>query len=139
MQMLTGGHLDACLVHIYPSGPAMGRRYALGKNTWLLGRGEDCDIRVNENSVYRKHAKIDPSPTGYIVNDLGSTNGTFVNDVVTGGNYLLRDGDYLRVGNCAELEQVFVVLELLADPSYPRGNRDATRNPPGGAGLRRDL
>lgn len=100
MQMLTGGHLDACLVHIYPSGPAMGRRYALGKNTWLLGRGEDCDIRVNENSVSRKHAKIDPSPTGYIVNDLGSTNGTFVNDVVTGGNYLLRDGDYLRVGNC---------------------------------------
>ncbi len=100
MQMLTGGHLDACLVHIYPSGPAMGRRYALGKNTWLLGRGEDCDIRVNENSVSRKHAKIDPTPTGYVVNDLGSTNGTFVNDVVTGGNYLLRDGDYLRVGNC---------------------------------------
>jgi two-component system, cell cycle response regulator len=100
MHMLQGGHLEACLVHIYPSGPSMGKRYALGKTSWVLGRGEGSDIRTQENSVSRRHAQIDPTVSGYVVSDLGSTNGTFVNDVMTSGKYLLQDGDYLRVGNC---------------------------------------
>jgi diguanylate cyclase (GGDEF)-like protein len=46
------------------------------------------------------HARVERSPTGFIVHDLGSTNGTFVNDIAIKGMGLLKDGDYLRVGNC---------------------------------------
>ncbi|MBX9627250.1 MAG: GGDEF domain-containing protein [Gemmataceae bacterium] len=91
---------DACLVHIYPTGPAMGHRYALGDKPLMVGRGDDCDLRIPDHSVSRRHAKIEPSPDGYIVTDLGSTNGTFVNDRPLDGPEVLQDGDYLRVGNC---------------------------------------
>jgi len=100
LEMLTGGNLDACLVHIYPSGPLMGKRYALGSTPWVIGRGDDCGIRTQEHSVSRRHAQVDPTLAGYMVFDLGSTNGTFVNNVLTHGRHLLSDGDYLRVGNC---------------------------------------
>ena len=91
---------DACLVHIYPTGQSMGRRYPLSERQLLIGRGEDCDIRIQDNSVSRKHARIHSSPDGYVVEDQASTNGTFVNDRQTEGPCLLQDGDYLRVGNC---------------------------------------
>jgi diguanylate cyclase (GGDEF)-like protein len=91
---------DACLVHIYPTGPCMGRRYTLGERQLLLGRGEDCDIVLHDHSVSRRHARIEPTPEGYYVSDLQSTNGTFVNDKQIDTHSLLQDGDYLRVGNC---------------------------------------
>jgi diguanylate cyclase (GGDEF)-like protein len=90
---------EACVVHIYPTGPGMGTRYPLRDTPVVLGRGNDCDIRINDHSVSRRHARIQPSADGYYAVDLQSTNGTFVNDVVASVSKL-RDGDYLRVGNC---------------------------------------
>jgi diguanylate cyclase (GGDEF)-like protein len=91
---------EACLVHIYPTGPNMGCRYPLGEKALTLGRGEDCDIRLQDHSVSRRHAKIEPSPEGFFVFDQQSTNGTFVNDKQLDTSWLLQDGDYLRIGNC---------------------------------------
>ncbi len=91
---------EACLVHIYPTGPTMGCRYPLTDRPLVLGRGEDTDIRLGDNSVSRKHALIEPNADGYYVSDQQSTNGTFVNDKQLDGMLLLKDGDYLRVGNC---------------------------------------
>jgi two-component system cell cycle response regulator len=91
---------DACLVHIYPSGPSMGRRYPLSPTAGaMIGRGTDCPIHIDDSSVSRKHVRIEPTPQGYCAIDQGSTNGTFINDqpIV---RRLLSDGDYLRVGNC---------------------------------------
>jgi diguanylate cyclase (GGDEF)-like protein len=90
---------DACLVHIYPTGPGMGSRYALTDLPLVLGRGGDCDIRITDHSVSRRHARIQPCADGYYAVDLQSTNGTYVNDVPA-SMYKLKDGDYLRVGNC---------------------------------------
>jgi diguanylate cyclase (GGDEF)-like protein len=89
----------ACLVHIYPSGPSMGQRYGLTEQSVILGRGEDCGIRISEHSVSRRHARIDFKDGAYVASDLQSTNGTFVNDVST-TQAALKDGDYLRIGNC---------------------------------------
>jgi diguanylate cyclase (GGDEF)-like protein len=90
---------DACVVHIYPTGPGMGSRYALSDTPMVIGRGNDCDIRINDHSVSRRHARIQPGADGYYAVDLQSTNGTFVNDVPA-SICKLKDGDYLRVGNC---------------------------------------
>ena len=90
----------ACLVQIHPSGPAAGRRHSLGARPVGIGRAEDCDIRTDEPSVSRRHVRIDPIDGGHAVVDLGSSNGTQVNDEPVREPRTLRDGDYLRVGNC---------------------------------------
>ena len=90
---------NACLVHIYPTGPGMGARYSLGENPLVIGRGNDCEILINDHSVSRRHARIQPSADGYYAVDLQSTNGTYVNDIPA-SMCKLKDGDYLRVGNC---------------------------------------
>jgi two-component system, cell cycle response regulator len=99
-KLFSAANREACLVHIYPTGPNMGCRYPLKDRSLMLGRGEDCEIKIPDHSVSRKHAKIEPSGEGYYVNDQQSTNGTFVNDRQLENSCLLQDGDYLRVGNC---------------------------------------
>jgi diguanylate cyclase (GGDEF)-like protein len=90
---------EACLVHIYPSGPTMGRRYALTGVPVVIGRGTDCGIQIEDNSVSRRHARLVCAEEGFVASDLESTNGTYVNNVPV-ARQVLRDGDYLRVGNC---------------------------------------
>jgi diguanylate cyclase (GGDEF)-like protein len=77
----------------------MGTRHLLDKIQIVLGRGDDCDITVLDQSVSRRHTIFDLDVDGYIVTDLDSTNGTFVNDKPANRTPLI-DGDYLRVGNC---------------------------------------
>ena len=96
-QSRAGG--AACLVHIYPTGPNMGQRYTLDEKPLVLGRGDDCEIRISDHSVSRRHARIESSAEGFYVVALQSTNGTFINDVPS-AMATLKDGDYLRIGNC---------------------------------------
>jgi two-component system cell cycle response regulator len=98
-RLISSTRRDACVIHIYPTGPGMGARYPLSDTPMVLGRGNDCDIRINDHSVSRRHARIQPGADGYYAVDLQSTNGTFVNDVPA-SICKLKDGDYLRVGNC---------------------------------------
>jgi two-component system, cell cycle response regulator len=98
-QLVRRCRRDSCVVHIYPTGPGMGARYPLGDRAMVIGRGSDCDLRINDHSVSRRHARIQPGADGYYVTDLQSTNGTFVNDTPA-LRTRLEDGDYLRVGNC---------------------------------------
>src|SRR5262245_52941175 len=93
---------DACLVHIYPTGPWMGMRHALASQPLIVGRGEDCEIRVLDTSVSRRHARVERIGDDFFVLDMQSTNGTYVNDrqSLPGDPIPMRDGDYLRVGNC---------------------------------------
>jgi diguanylate cyclase (GGDEF)-like protein len=88
----------ACLVHIYPTGVGMGTRYMLGDAPLIIGRDADCDLKIDDPSVSRRHARIQPGLDGHYAVDLQSTNGTFVNDRPA-TMYKLKDGDYLRVGN----------------------------------------
>ena len=93
---------DACLVHIYPTGPSMGTRHVLTDKPIIIGRGEDCDIRVLDTSVSRRHVRLEKIGAEYYVLDMQSTNGSYVNDrqSLPGEPIPMRDGDYLRVGNC---------------------------------------
>src|SRR5262249_60770873 len=87
----------ACLVLIYPPGPDMGKRFPLDRPEFILGRGADCDIQVDRDSVSRRHARVyRPDGVTYVVEDLGSTNGSYVNDHPI-QQAPLRDADFLKM------------------------------------------
>ncbi|MCB9561359.1 MAG: diguanylate cyclase [Kofleriaceae bacterium] len=88
---------EACLVLIYPPGPDMGKRFPLSRSEAVLGRGADCDIQVDRDSVSRRHARVFRTAEQWMVEDLGSTNGSYVNDVPVQRS-LLRDNDFLKIG-----------------------------------------
>ena len=64
----------------------------------MLGRSPYCSIVVNSPMVSRQHCALRLSPAGLEVVDLGSTNGTRVNDDLVKDRSSLRDGDTLRIG-----------------------------------------
>ena len=78
-------------------GERLGARIDLSAGSVLLGRGSDTDFRIGERSVSRAHCRIFQRGGSYWVEDLGSTNHTFVNDEKVGA-CKLADGDQLRVG-----------------------------------------
>lgn len=88
---------DACLVLIYPPGADMGKRFPLDRDEVVLGRGGDCTIQVDRDSVSRKHARVFRVGDQWMVEDLGSTNGSYVNDVPIQRSPL-RDNDFLKIG-----------------------------------------
>ncbi len=75
-----------------------GDRVPLGEYVVSVGRQNDCTIVLADPNVSRHHAEIRPYGDGYVVIDLGSTNGTKVNDVRV-AEHQLRDGDEVRFGN----------------------------------------
>ena len=88
----------ACLVLIYPTGAQMGKRFTLDGDALLIGRGSDCDIVVDLDSVSRRHAKIERRSGKIMVADLQSTNGTYVNELQV-EEHALSDGDQVKIGN----------------------------------------
>ena len=80
------------------TGPLAGRRVALpGQVT--VGR-MDTDLELNDAEVSREHAVLRPRPDGTIeVEDLGSTNGTYIDDRPVAGPAVLEPGQQLRIGS----------------------------------------
>lgn len=73
-------------------------RYVLGDHSIVIGRMPECDITIMDSNVSRRHAEIQPRGDGFVVVDLGSTNGTRVNGVRVSEREL-QDGDELAFGN----------------------------------------
>ncbi len=89
------GQGEECLVQIY--GEQLGHKYEL-RDSILVGRGDECDIVLQTDSVSRKHCLFERNPAGVQVKDLESTNGTYVNDVSVGQS-VLRHGDLVKIGD----------------------------------------
>ena len=89
------GPREGCLVIIY--GDDLGRRVPLGAEPCVMGRSSKCDVQLDQESVSRNHARIQRQRHNYIIADLGSTNGTYVNDELV-DEVVLRDGDQIKVG-----------------------------------------
>lgn len=79
-------------------------RYVLGERVVVLGRLPDCDITLTDTNVSRHHAEIRPHTDGFVLVDLGSTNGCRVNGQRV-NQRLLHDGDELSFGNTRMLFQ----------------------------------
>lgn len=98
--LLQGGGLareTSSLIRIYPA-EGIGELWQLGSERVVIGRDVCSDLQLADDSVSRRHACVEPVADGYQVSDLGSTNGTYINDQrITESR--LRPGDRLRLGN----------------------------------------
>lgn len=83
---------------IIHAGKLQGKRLILPEREIVVGRDEDCQMRLTSGLVSRRHCVLDVRPDGIWVRDLASQNGTYVNDVAVTEPLLLRAGDVLRIG-----------------------------------------
>lgn len=79
------------------------REVALTRDEILIGRGEECDVIIPHDSISREHARIKKLKPGYVLFDLQSRNGTYINGRPIAEN-LLKDGMAVRIG---EVDFVF--------------------------------
>lgn len=87
---------NACLVQY--SGAKLGKRYPLTEISNIVGRSPTVHIIINEASVSRQHARFILIGDQVAVEDMGSSNGTYVNDVRAQGQVTLKDSDIVRLG-----------------------------------------
>ena len=69
-QRVAEARRNPCLVQIYPFGADMGARHVLTDQPLVMGRDENCDVHINDDSVSRRHARIQPGADGYYAVDL---------------------------------------------------------------------
>jgi hypothetical protein len=76
-----------------------GERISIGDSPITIGRLPDCTIPLNDANVSRKHSEVRSTGNGFVVIDLGSTNGTKINGVRIDGERMLNDTDIISVGS----------------------------------------
>ncbi len=77
----------------------------------IIGRDEDCDLRVPVAEVSREHCRVEPNTTGGLtVEDLGSSNGTYING-------LQVDEADMTAGDVMKIGPAFMVLRVDGEPA----------------------
>jgi hypothetical protein len=77
---------------------ADGKRLVVPASGAVIGRSRDSDIVLDDSNVSRRHAEISPSGRGWLIQDLGSTNGVRVNGRQVDGPHPLESGDRVELG-----------------------------------------
>lgn len=98
-------------------GPQPNQTYELNKDIVALGRDITNDIVINDPEVSRHHCRLTRTPAGYTMEDLGSTNGTFVNGQRLTAVRPLMNGDMIGLGETVTL--VYEGGAVQAPPSAP--------------------
>lgn len=121
---------------IMRTGPTPGAAYTLEGDQLMIGRDSTNEIVINDAEVSRRHARMTFQGGKYVLEDLGSTNGTFVNGQRLAGPRVLKPGEVVSFG-----EQIVLVFEMVSiDPgatvaspraaAIPSISRPATMMPP---------
>lgn len=79
------------------SGSGFGKRTDITKKITVLGRHPDCDVIIEVGAVSRQHARIENSGDIFLLQDLKSRNGTFLNGQLVDSPVALQDGDLIRI------------------------------------------
>jgi len=94
------------------SGPNAGKAYPLEGAELTIGRDTSNPVSINDAEVSRRHAKLTWRGAGYVLEDLGSTNGTFVNGARLSAPLPLKAGDAVSFG-----ENIVLIYEAAFDPN----------------------
>ena len=77
----------------------VGRRISLRDDLTAFGRESTCQIQLEDDKLSRKHCRIERKKGIYVLVDLSSKNGTYVNDIAVFPSKVLRDGDEIKLGD----------------------------------------
>jgi len=91
------------------SGPTPGVTFPLDGDQLTIGRDSTNGVAINDAEVSRKHARLMFQGGKYVLEDLGSTNGTFVNGQRLAGPVVLKPGDVVSLG-----EQIVLMYDAIA-------------------------
>ena len=98
-------------------GPGAGTQFDVSEPV-VIGRDESADLVIEDSQASRRHARIEPNAHGAIVEDLQSTNGTFINDNELHGRGELGPNDELLIG--VTVMQVRTPSDVHRQPSAVR-------------------
>jgi len=96
-------------------GPQIGLQFSITAGRVILGREETCDIILQDAEVSRRHCQISWEGNAYVIRDIGSTNGTFVNGSQVTLPRVLTNGDAVGLG------QTTLIFESQASPTWAQG------------------
>lgn len=85
------------------TGPIPGKIYPIIKDEIVIGRDPNCEVLINDAEVSRHHASVRLQGGGFMLEDLGSTNGTVVNGQKLAGPHFLRPGEIITLGQHVSL------------------------------------
>lgn len=103
------------------TGPTIGKIYELNKNEMYVGRDLANEISINDPEVSRRHARIFLQGSNYVIEDLGSTNGSSINGQRLTGPYMLHAGETLVLGENVSLRVEIVRIDQ--DATLASGTR----------------
>ncbi|MGE5249135.1 MAG: FHA domain-containing protein [Bacteroidota bacterium] len=94
------------------SGPTPGVVFPLEGDQIMIGRDSTNEVAINDAEVSRRHARLTFQGGKYVIEDLGSTNGTFINGQRLSGPHVLKAGDVIALG-----EQIVMMYDAaILDP-----------------------
>ncbi len=79
-------------------GPAAGAKVAIAKRPITVGRASICDLTLEDDFISSRHLRISTQSNGYVVEDLGSTNGTWVEGERLTEPVLIKPGVRIKMG-----------------------------------------
>jgi predicted component of type VI protein secretion system len=101
--------MAASFQFVMRSGPTPGATYPLEGDQLIIGRDASNGVAINDAEISRKHARLTFQGGKYVLEDLGSTNGTFVNGQRLISATVLKSGDVVSLG-----EQIVLMYEALS-------------------------
>ncbi len=108
-------------VLIMREGELAGQQWTIITDEFMIGRGGECDLVLPERQVSRHHVKILREDGRFILQDLGSKNGTHLNGTKVSGRVPIQDGDEIQIALAVKL--VFIgtgaTMPLTFDPPKP--------------------
>jgi len=82
---------------VYPPDGARPRTFKMA-TSMTVGRALECEVKLDDTYASQQHARVFGKESSWYVEDLGSTNGTFVNDQKLAAPALVQPGDRIRIG-----------------------------------------
>jgi hypothetical protein len=92
------GGIEPRLVVERAPGHTPGMEYDIGDGA-VMGRGDQAEIRLEDPFASSRHAKLTRQGATVVIEDLGSTNGTYLNEEILAGPQPLHPGDRVRIGD----------------------------------------
>lgn len=113
------GEKPVLIIH---EGEKAGQRWTIQSDLTVIGRGSECDLLLPERQVSRQHVRIKHINDQWVLEDLDSKNGTWINGQQLKGERTLHDGDEIQIALAVKI--VFVESEATAPlrlSEVPRG------------------